>query len=576
LRLKTQQLTVVSANQSRVLIYAILLYFTALAWTAFGATQSGPAVNCSVTANPDICALVEAGQLSDLHWRNFSDLRVELRNFYSQTSYAPAWTKDNQPTAQALTIIHLLQDADKKGLRTQDYDGLLWNDRTSRLASSAAKPTSSDLACFDVSLTVSVMRYVTALYRGRVNPRHLRVGIDVGDKKYELSEFLRSRVVNAPDANIVMEEVEPSFLAYRRTRAALEHYLGLAAAGDGDPLPVFKKAIKPGEIYSGAEQLAERLQRFSDLSKEAATTAPRDAYSGALVEGVKHFQLRHGLQPDGNIDRATYIQLMLPISRRIVQLQLTLERWRWLPGDLPHRLLVVNVPEFRLRAIDDHHASLTMRVVVGKTFPEHQTPVFQEQLEYLIFRPYWNVPRNITRKELIPAIAKSPGYLEKHQYEIVNRGSDLVQANAEQSSFFDRLRSGELQIRQKPGPTNALGPIKFVFPNNYDVYLHGTPEQGLFSRYRRAFSHGCIRIEDPAALAAWVLRDDPSWTQSRIQAAMNASTSLKVDLPKPIPVLVLYSTALVAEDGEVHFFEDIYGQDAKLERALAGGYPYPR
>jgi murein L,D-transpeptidase YcbB/YkuD len=304
--------------------------------------------------------------------------------------------------------------------------------------------------------------------------------------------------------------------------------------------------------------------------------APRDVYSGSLVEGVKHFQLRHGLQPDGNIDRATYNQLMLPISRRIVQLQLTLERWRWLPGDLPRRLLVVNVPEFQLRAIDDHHASLTMRVVVGKTFPEHQTPVFQDQLEYLIFRPYWNVPRNITRKELIPAIAKSPGYLERHQYEVVNRGSDLVQANAEQSSFFDRLRSGELQIRQKPGPMNALGPIKFVFPNNYDVYLHGTPEQGLFSRYRRAFSHGCIRIEDPAALAAWVLRDDPIWTQSRIQAAMNASTSLRVDLPKPIPVLVLYSTALVTEDGEVHFFEDIYGQDAKLERALAGGYPYPR
>jgi murein L,D-transpeptidase YcbB/YkuD len=559
---------VVGANPYRVLICAIWLHFAALACTAFGLTQSGAAINCSVTANPDLCVLVEAGQLSDLHWRNFPDLRVELRAFYAPTSYALAWSKDNQPTTQALTIIHLFEDADKKGLRAQDYDGPLWKDRIARLGSTGSR--------FDVAMTVNVMRYVSALRRGRVNPRHLRVGIDVGENKYELTEFLRSQVVHAPDVNAVMQQVEPSFPAYLRTRAALEHYLTLAAAGEAGPLPAFKKIVKPGETYSGAGQLAELLQRLDDLPKDSASAPAPNVYSGALVDGVKRFQRRHGLQPDGNIDRATYNQLMVPMSRRIVQLQLTLERWRWLPGDLPHRLLVINVPEFQLRAIDDHRASLTMRVVVGKTFPEHQTPVFQDQLEYLIFRPYWNVPRNITRKELIPAMRKSAGYLAKHQYEVVNRGSDLVQANPGQSSFFERLRSGELQIRQKPGPTNALGPIKFVFPNNYDVYLHGTPEQGLFSRYRRAFSHGCIRIEDPAALAAWVLRDDPIWTQSRIQDAMSATTSLRVDLPRPIPVLVLYSTALVDEEGDVHFFEDTYGQDAKLERALADGYPYPR
>jgi L,D-transpeptidase YcbB len=217
-----------------------------------------------------------------------------------------------------------------------------------------------------------------------------------------------------------------------------------------------------------------------------------------------------------------------------------------------------------------------MRVVVGKAFPEHQTPMFQDQMEYLIFRPYWNVPLAITRTELIPEIRKTPGYLERHGFEVVNRRGQVMAANVTDNAVLAKLRSGEFEIRQKPGPGNSLGLIKFVFPNNYDVYLHGTPERALFSRSRRAFSHGCIRIEDPSTLAAWVLRDDPGWTNARIQSAMNVSDPMRVNLPKAIPVLVLYGTAIVEENGEVRFFEDLYGQDAKLERALATGYPYPR
>jgi murein L,D-transpeptidase YcbB/YkuD len=263
------------------------------------------------------------------------------------------------------------------------------------------------------------------------------------------------------------------------------------------------------------------------------------------------------------------------LSRRIVQLQLTLERWRWLPPDLPQRLIAVNVPEFQLRAFDDHHPSLAMRVVVGKAFPEHQTPVFEDEVKYLIFRPYWNVPIGITRKELIPEIKKNPAYLEKHGFEVVNHKGQAVSGVADRV-VLARLNSGEYEIRQKPGPGNSLGLIKFVFPNNYDVYLHGTPERALFAHSQRAFSHGCVRIENPEALAAWVLRDDPAWTDTRIQAAMNATDPTRVKLLKPIPVLVLYGTALVDENEEVHFFADIYGQDALLERALARGYPYPR
>jgi len=372
-----------------------------------------------------------------------------------------------------------------------------------------------------------------------------------------------------------MDQVEPPYAGYRRTESALQRYLALAQAGEGEPLPLFKKPIKPGDTFEGLPQLTLRLQRLGELPQAAPAPNQGRTYGGAVVEAVKHFQGRHGLSTNGFIDQATFNQLTTPLSRRIIQLQLTLERWRWLPPDLPRSLIAVNVPEFQLRAYVDHHPSVTMRVVVGKAFPEHQTPVFQDEMEYLIFRPYWNVPISITRKELIPAIRKDPDYLEQHGFELINRKGQIMAADVKDSAVLASLRSGEFEIRQKPGPGNSLGMIKFVFPNNYDVYLHGTPESALFSRASRAFSHGCIRVEDPATLAAWVLKDDPSWTSERIRSAMNSNESLRVNLPTPIAVLVLYGTAIVEENGDVHFLQDIYGQDAKLARALAGGYPYP-
>jgi murein L,D-transpeptidase YcbB/YkuD len=520
--------------------------------------------------------LIEAGRFNDLRRPDFSDLRTDVRDFYLPFDYALAWTRDGQPTPQARSMIRLLEDAGQKGLQSEDYDGLFWKDRIARLVPPAPPAAPADLARFDLALTVSVMRYVSALHNGRVNPRRLQLGLDIENKRYKLADFLGSRLMQAQDVKSIVDQVEPAYEGYRRTEAALQHYLILVSEGEGDPLPPFVKTVKPGEPYSGLPQLAKRLQRLGDLQQEAATATQIPVYQDPLVEAVKHFQKRHGLPANGFIDRPTFTQLTTPLSRRVLQLQLTLERWRWLPPDLPLRLIAVNVPEFQLRAYDDHHPSLTMPVVVGKAFPEHQTPVFQDKMEYLIFRPYWNVPIGITRKELIPEIRKNPGYLAKHGFEVVTRKGQVIASNVPDVVLLAKLRSGELEIRQRPGPGNSLGLIKFVFPNNYDVYLHGTPEHALFARAHRAFSHGCIRVEDPETLAAWVLKDDPSWTSGRIQSAMNATDSLRVNLSKPIAVLVLYGTAIVEENADVHFLEDVYGQDAKLERALAAGYPYPR
>lgn len=563
-----------------VLLIGICLLVPVGLQAAAGGAQSGNAVTCPANQLSDLCQLIESGRLKEMRWPNFPDYRQDLREFYQPVNYAFAWTRNSDPTPQARAIIRLLQNADDKGLRIEDYDSHLWDARIASLLVPMQRPTPTDLAHFDLALTVSTMRYVSALRTGRINPQHLQLGLNIEKKRYRLAEFIRSRLVDAPDVNPVMEQVEPSYPAYRRTRSALAHYLALAREGDGDPLPPFKKPVKPGDTYTSTRQVTKILQRLGDIqpsvsSPNASRPAEADLYSGAMVEGVKHFQQRHGLPVTGTIDRPTFNQLNTPVSRRLFQLQLALERMRWLPADLPGRLIMVNIPEFQLRGFDDYHTSLTMRVIVGKAFPERQTPIFQDEMEFVIFHPYWNVPSSITHKEVIPAIRKNPGYLEKHHFEVIDRGGRAIDASLSGDTLA-RLRSGDLEIRQKPGPGNSLGSIKFVFPNNYDVYLHGTPEQALFSRATRAFSHGCIRVEDPATLAAWVLHDNPKWTPERIQETVNAPGQLRVNLAKPIPVLVLYSTAVAEETGEVRFVADIYGQDAKLERALENGYPYPR
>jgi murein L,D-transpeptidase YcbB/YkuD len=568
-----------------LLFYLLLVGLCLLApvglQAASGAAQQGGAATCPANQLSDLCQLIEAGHLKGMRWPNFSDYRQDLREFYQPVNYDFAWTKNGDPTPQARAVIHLLQNSDDKGLRIEDYDSHLWDARIAGLLLPTQRPSPNDLARFDLALTVSTMRYVSALRAGRINPRHLQLGPDIEKKRYRLAEFIRARVVEAQNVNSVMEQVEPSYPGYRRMRIAFLHYLALAREGEGDPLPPFKKRVKPGDIYTGARQLTQLLQRLGDLQPSVSRpNAPRpadaDTYSGAVVEGVKHFQQRHGLPVTGTIDRTTFTQLNTPLSRRLFQLQLALERMRWLPADLPGRLIAVNIPEFQLRAYDDYRTSLTMKVIVGKAFPERQTPIFQDEMEFLIFHPHWNVPASITKKELIPAIKKTPGYLEKHDFEVVDRRGGVVDANITGDTLLASLRSRDLEIRQKPGPGNSLGSIKFVFPNNYDVYLHGTPEQALFSHASRAFSHGCIRVEDPATLAAWVLHDNPAWTSERIQATLNAPGQIRVSLAKPIPVLVLYSTAVAEENGEVRFVQDIYGQDAKLERALENGYPYPR
>jgi murein L,D-transpeptidase YcbB/YkuD len=524
----------------------------------------------------NLVALIDAGRLADMRWRNFSDYRNQLRDFYQPADYGFAWLNGTQPTPQARSMIQLLQNADKKGLHPEDYDAPRWAERLARLEQPGSPTAAEDALRFDLALSVSAMRYVSDLHNGRINPKYFEFGLHVNRRSYKLAEFLRNQVVNAKDVGATLEQVEPSFPAYRRTEAALQHYLELEKQGDGPAIPVAKNSIKPGEAYDGISQLAARLKLFGDLPQAIPIAADARIYEGPLVDAVKQFQRRHGLTDDGTLGQETFKQLIKPISYRVAQLQLALERWRWVPQDIQAPMILVNIPEFHLTAYDDiQKPALTMKVVVGRADEEHKTPVFADRMEYLIFRPYWKVPDSIILKEIIPSIQKDAAYLNKHSYEMVDKQGTVVISDTVDADTARKLTTGELDVRQKPGGVNALGLVKFVFPNSYDVYLHGTPEKQLFGRSRRDFSHGCIRVEDPVALALWVLHD-PRWTTDRILAAMKneKKDGFQVNLKKSIPVLILYASAMVKEDGEVDFFNDVYKQDADLQRALARGYPY--
>ena len=513
---------------------------------------------------------VDTTKVPNLRWPDFSDYESWIQTFYDDRNYEVAWTRDGAPTPTALAFIQQFNDAATKGLIPEDYDAPRWPARVQALNDKSADA----ISLFDVAMTVNVMRYISDLRIGRVNPQHFNFDINVSDKKYDLAEFVSDNVVDSTDVPALITSVEPDSDDYRKTEEALAHYLKLAkqqADNPTDALPTVTKPITVGQTYPALEALLLRLQLEDDASSDTALTA--GIYNADIAAAVKHYQHRHGYTEDGKLTPQTIKSLNVPISDRVAQLQDSLERWRWLPDPYLHARLMVNLPEFVLRGYDpDHKLDFTMRVVVGKVMGQHQTPVFTHMMKYLVFRPYWNVPVDIARKELVPHIASNHGYLASKNFEVTDaKGAVLADYTAKQ------VAQGGVMVREKPGPKNSLGLVKFIFPNQYDIYLHSTPAVSLFEQTRRDFSHGCIRVQKPADLAAWVLQGQGGdWDLAKVQEAMNNGPNNRtVSLKNPLPIVIFYLTARVDEDNQVDFFDDIYGYDAEMQRVFAKGPPYP-
>ncbi|SNS27923.1 Murein L,D-transpeptidase YcbB/YkuD [Granulicella rosea] len=534
--------------------------------------------------------LVAAKTMQGLRWPNFADYEPLVQTFYDDRNYEVAWIRDGKPTPTALQFIAAFKDAEHKGLNPEDFDATLWDGRIAKLAGKQ----DADIAAYDAAMTVNVMRYISDLRIGRVNPTHFNFDINTQEKKYDLPEFVSDEAVDATDVPKLIAGVEPDSEQYRQTETALAHYLDLAKKQAAmpdlqQPLPTVTKPVSVGGAYPAAGALGKRLELEGDytappMSQTAGAPMPPNSanvnmqvYDQALSDGVKSYQDRHSLTADGKLTPATIASLNVPLTDRVIQLQDSLERWRWLPNEYVNAPLMVNLPEFVLRGFGEgHKLDFTMKVVVGKVVGEHQTPVFTHMMKYLIFRPYWNVPMSIVHKELAGHLDKSGvGYLASHNFEVTNGKGEV------QSGFTAKqVEQGQLMVREKPGPKNSLGLVKFMFPNEYDIYLHSTPQPELFSRSRRDFSHGCVRVQQPMDLAVWVLKGqsdkDGDWDMDRVKAAMESGPdNHQVNLKQPIPIVIFYLTANVGEDGKTHFFDDIYGYDKQLQEVLAKGMPYP-
>ncbi len=499
-----------------------------------------------------------------------TSIAKELATLYDAVGSRPLWVDEyGHPTADAHAALDLLSGAAAEALDPADYDAAALASEAGILEN-ARNPTASSIAGFDTRLSEATLRYLEHLHNGRIDPRAIGFRMTAPRDDHNFAERLRAAVA-AHRVQHLATELAPPLVLYRNLRDTLRRYRDLAADSTLAGLRIPERTIRPGDSAADLGPLIELLGRLGDLPASPPASLP-ETYDDPLVDAVKRFQQRHGLEADGIIGAGTRAALNVPLKDRVRQIELALERLRWLPHLDPERFIAVNIPMFHLWAWDsippNGAPSFGMNVIVGRSL-NRQTPVFVEQMDYIVFRPYWNVPSSIVRGEILPAIARDPAYLERHDMEIVSGQGDDGRVQPPTADTIEQLRQGRLRVRQRPGPRNSLGAVKFVFPNDANVYLHGTPTPQLFNQSRRDFSHGCVRVEDPVALAEWALKSESGWTRDRIIAAMNGPRPLQVNLTRPIQVILFYITAAVMpDDGSVHFAQDIYGHDARLDRAL--------
>jgi len=405
---------------------------------------------------------------------------------------------------------------------------------------------------FDTRLTYALIQYVSELCFGRIAPRMVSPDWPAAETKCDVSRLVNDAVENNTVESLA-SQLSPKLPEYQGLKSSLARYREIAAQGGWQPLS------------SDRKELAGILERLGDLSPEPerATHSQR-----ALTEAVRHFQDRHGLEPDGRPGKKTIEALNIPVSQRIEQIEINMDRMRWIAPRLEPRHIRVNIPGFQLSVYDGEQSSLEMKAIVGSM--ENPTPILDGELEYLVFSPYWNIPLSIATKEVLPQIQKDPTYLRRENMEVVRVKKEKIEVIDPSKINWDKESDlSGYHLRQKPGPTNALGLVKFIFPNPYNVYLHDTPSDNLFDRLTRTLSHGCVRVEHPADLAVYLLQDQPEWTPELIEEAMHAEKEKQVPLKAHFPIHLIYWTAWADKDGNLQFREDVYGYDQKHRELTA-------
>ena len=482
-------------------------------------------------------------------------LLVVLAQFYQERQMAPLWLDAEGPSARATALAAVLRDADQDGLDPEDYDARV-------IAGLLAAGTPDQRAELELRLSVSLLEITSDLASGRLEPHQVNPELFLHPQVVDPATVIRD-AAGAQDIAAFVAGFEPAQPEYRRLKAALADYRALAAAG-GWPTIADGPTLKPGMAGPRVPQLRARL------AVPAAPGADPALFDAALADAVKKFQVLQGLEQDGLIGQNTLAELNVPALDRVRQILLNLERRRWMADDPGERYVFVNLADFEAKVVEGEHTVFDTRVVVGA--PYHRTPVFNGEMTYIEINPYWNVPPSIARNELLPKIKQDPGYLAANNFDLLSDWSDSARILDPHTIDWSAVTADRFayKLRQGPGPGNALGHIKFMFPNQFNIYLHDTPARGLFARDVRDFSHGCVRVQDPETFGAFVLDRQPGWSQDAIKAAIATGKRQIVSLDQPLPVHITYLTAWVDKDGTVNFRRDVYGRDEILAAHLLG------
>ncbi|MBC5991581.1 L,D-transpeptidase family protein [Pontibacter cellulosilyticus] len=504
--------------------------------------------------------------------------------FYGDRDYKLAWFRDNEIVPEAQKFLSVINQSSKEGLqpsnyRVMDFEKLFKQYEQMDGQDSARLELQRKI---DLGLTASYFNYASDFYRGRVDPRtDNNVSWNVKKNKIKLHKALQT-ILKERESTYPYYEFEALHKGYANLRSALSKYREIEEKGGWPKVELGKKkSLAKGDTAAAVISLRKRLNYGQPINEADKNMRLFDA---ELEKQVKKFQMLHGLAEDGKVGGNTLKQLNIPVGERIEQIMINMERWRWIPKrmvpkSLDQKYIWVNIPEYKLYIYEDpdndpeaereYQEVMNMRVIVGKTM--NSTPIFSDKLEFVVMAPYWNVPNSIVEKEIKPAILKNSGYLASQNMEVVTKEKNPKQIDPYSIDWASVTEKNfPYMVRQRPGPKNSLGSIKFLFPNEYNVYLHDTPADALFSQNQRNFSHGCVRVEKPIELGKYLLQDMPEWDESRIRSTINGGEETWVTLPKNVQVYIVYFTSWADEQGNVHFREDLYGHDKKLEQEYFG------
>lgn len=486
--------------------------------------------------------------------------------FYAQRDYRAGWfDAQGNPTPAAEDLLKAVADAEQEGLRSADYRPTELRKRLKALQQHGPGADEGSLAEFDVLFTDAFLTYGSHLLAGRLPPRKVDPEWTIKPRSRDLAAVLEEALARETVGQS-LRALRPQAKGYVQLREVLHKYREVAAAGGW---PTVTAGLGPGAQGPRVRDLRARLQASGDLAGAAAAgNSGSVVYDKAVADAVRRFQKRHGLAETGTVNAATQAALNVPVTERIRQIELNLERWRWLPDDFGSRYILVNIPSFKMKVFEDDKRVIESNVVVGRQ--ERQTPAFTADMAYLVLSPKWYVPRSIAVKDKLPQLKRSPYALARQNIRVFNSAGQEINPGAVNWRAVS-ASNFNYQLRQDAGPRNALGGIKFMFPNPHNVYLHDTPSRELFSRNQRTFSSGCIRISNPVELAEYLLKSDPQWTRDRIKTAAASGKQRVVNLPQKVPVYLLYWTAWVDEDGLANFRNDIYQRDKTMVRALYEG-----